>query len=645
MGSQGFSFPPPPPPPPTQQPPAYPPTQHGQNWGGRGGAPRGRGRGQGHRGRGGHAEGARTPSYPPPGGFNYGQTTYAGYPSQPVHAAPYMPPAPYPHGQSQGYQNPPGSSPFPNAQYPQPGSTPSYQHLPYNAPANQAPSYQPTPSYMQGLPAPHHGHQPNSQAVMGGMPWGNDMQGQYMGAQSGQARGPRPNTHNHGPKGKMNHKRDHASAFTKPQSTIPRPPTAPAVPSFGNPLPSKPPPAADATGNRKTKKRKRKHNQLGLTPNADDHDSSEEDEAEGADEETKLAQAGANPGGLQVSYKGKTSNLGTPAEIAAWIAERKKNFPTQARIAAKQKAAEEAKAAREAARQKKTQEQQAKRKENRKQSGNKQSENKQSENSAAPADSDADAKRREEIRRNLEQEQERIAKAMAEADAARLRLEALQKEALGLQTESVKQDDQPIDQPPAESQNNTPPPNIETELADVEPQESASSLKPDLPASSEDPERLPEAPEPAIPIGAPSPHDPEIELANEGSDWTSSDGSDSDSESHSDSDSAPEQASSRRTGPDRVPPPPREGKKAKSVCRYFSNGKCRNGDQCSFSHDTPGPKAKAEKKSEKETRRKGLFQALLDRQKDDEDRRAMEVIAFLGQHNLLVPDTNTPIPH
>jgi hypothetical protein len=93
-----------------------------------------------------------------------------------------------------------------------------------------------------------------------------------------------------------------------------------------------------------------------------------------------------------------------------------------------------------------------------------------------------------------------------------------------------------------------------------------------------------------------------------GSDWTSSSGSEADSDSESDSDSAPEQVSSRRTGPERVAPPPREGKK--TTCRYFARtGQCNRGDQCKFLHETPerGPKPKAEKK---EKGRKGLYQAV-----------------------------------
>lgn len=492
---------------------------------------------------------------------------------------------------------------------------------------------------MQGLPAPHLAAQPNNQNMMGGVPWGNDAQGQYMGAQPGQARGPRPQAHgNYGPKNK-NQKRDHTSAFTKPHTVVPRTPAAPAVPSFGNPLPSKPPPAADAASNRKTKKRKKKHNQLGLTPHADDPESSEEEEeAEGVDEESKLAHGGSNPQALQVSYKGKTSNLGSQAEIAAWIAERKKNFPTQARIEARKKAAEEAKAARETARQQKVQEQQAKRKDGRKNQEN---------TTKAPSDLGPDAKRREEIRRNLEREQERIAKAVAEADAARLRLEALQKEALSYNTESDLDGDQPaIEQPIKESQGEVPTPDMDmdmdikpaitTEPRDIdididtnpapkiESHEGNTDTDTNLAIKTESHDGTAES-KPSVPVLAtvedsarllgPTPDtNGEVE-PNQDSDWTSSGGSDSDSEaeaeSDSESDGAPEQASSRRTGPERVPPPPREGKKKLAICRYFLSGQCRKGDQCTFRHEAPeGPKAKPAKKPEKESRRKGLYQAV-----------------------------------
>ncbi|CAI7652496.1 unnamed protein product [Penicillium glandicola] len=487
--------------------------------------------------------------------------------------------------------------------------------------------------------------------MMPPMPWRNEMQGAapYMGAQSGQARGPRPHAHgNQGQKPKFTQKRDHSSAFNKPQSTAPRTPAAPAVPSFGNPLPSKPPPAADSTANRKAKKRKRKHNQLGLTPHTEDHESSEEEVDE--DEESKLAQSGSDAAPLQVSYKGKTSTLETPSDIAAWIAERRKKFPTQARVEEKKKSMEEAKAAREAIRQQKQKAQQEKRED----------QQKQNEQKTETTDATTNAQRREKIRRNLEREEKRIQKAMAETEAARLRVEALQKEALSLNSDFDQDEDTGITtghQHPApviktDPENTVPEPAIKTEPETAVPEETIKT-------EPHDP--IPEPAQSAVPAchtteaqGSPrfnlehtmkTEHSPDhglddMELGSDhgASDWTSSSASGSDSDSDSDSD-APEQATSRRTGPERVPPPPREGKK--TVCRYFArNGHCNRGDQCKFLHEndserTSKAKTKPTEKKEKETKRKGLYQALLDRQQQDDDRRAMEVIVWLGQNDML----------
>ena len=67
---------------------------------------------------------------------------------------------------------------------------------------------------------------------------------------------------------------------------------APAVPSFGSPLtlPSKPPALHENI--RKPRKKKRRQNQLGLTPRAEQHESSEEDDD--TDEEARLAAVAAS---------------------------------------------------------------------------------------------------------------------------------------------------------------------------------------------------------------------------------------------------------------------------------------------------------------------------------------------------------------
>ncbi|KAJ5092184.1 Zinc finger CCCH-type [Penicillium alfredii] len=590
MTSQGFSFPPPPPPPPTtQQPSAYPSAQHGPHWGRGAGGPRGRGRGHNNRGgRGGHFADSRPSAYPPnPAGFNYPPVNYGGYPTQPMSTT-YMPPSQYPPSQSSSFQHPP-NPPFPPPQQFATGST-AYQQLSYNT-AN-LPSYPPqtTPTYPAGVPTPQHSPPPNP--MMGSMHWGADRQGTvpYMGAQPGHTRGPRlSHPHgNHGPKQKHATKRDHTAAFSKPQSTL-KTPAPPPVPSFGNPLPVKPPPAADAI--RKPKKRKRKHNQLGLTPKTEEHESSEEDED--VNEESKLA-PGSDAAPLQFTYKGQTATLQSATDIAAWIAERRKRFPTQARIEEKKKAAEEAKAAREAARRQKDQTKP-------KDSGHKT--DKTGEEHADPAVNAAMKAQRkaDKIRRTLDREQKRFAKAEAEAEAARLRVEALQKEALGLKPEGSGQNGLSKPENHELSQSGIDEKNASTQDA-KQPEVSEEALVTEVPDSVHITEAVHHAQHAS---------DESMDLSShesDASDWTSSSGSSSESESESDAseDSAPEEVSLRRMGPERVAPPPREGKKP--PCRHFARtGHCNRGDMCKFSHL---PERAPKTKPAEQRGRKGLLQAV-----------------------------------
>lgn len=74
---------------------------------------------------------------------------------------------------------------------------------------------------------------------------------------------------------------------------------APAVPSFGNPLPVKPPAPQEMA--RRPKKKKRRHNQLGLTPKTLEHESSEEEDND-VDEEVNLAVAAGLPNSARQQY-------------------------------------------------------------------------------------------------------------------------------------------------------------------------------------------------------------------------------------------------------------------------------------------------------------------------------------------------------
>lgn len=94
----------------------------------------------------------------------------------------------------------------------------------------------------------------------------------------------RPNGNFPGHRGQ---KRPHGDAFEQSGSRKPQIMAPPAVPSFGSPLAIHPQQSVVET--EKTPKKKRKYNQLGLTPQGEEHESSEEEEE--IDEESKLAAA------------------------------------------------------------------------------------------------------------------------------------------------------------------------------------------------------------------------------------------------------------------------------------------------------------------------------------------------------------------
>ena len=88
-------------------------------------------------------------------------------------------------------------------------------------------------------------------------------------------------------------RREQGDIYNRTRDPNRRNQAAPAVPSFGGqlPLPLKPP-ALDGN-TRKSRKKRRKLNQLGLTPKAEEHESSGEDDT---DEEAKLAGVASNAG-------------------------------------------------------------------------------------------------------------------------------------------------------------------------------------------------------------------------------------------------------------------------------------------------------------------------------------------------------------
>lgn len=491
---------------------------------------------------------------------------YAGYSAQPTPgiSAPQYGVAP----------NYPPSNTFPNQTFQQPEAAqiPPYQQG-YNGLYNQSAGQTPQ-AYHSTMP-PYQNQSSSAQPMIGTpMPWGygQPATGIHPGAQNGNGWNPQQfnnngygnQVSNGGNPMKHANKRDHSSAFGKPHPAGPRLPAPPAVPSFGNPLPSKPPPPSETM--RAPKKKKRQHNQLGLTPKTEEHESSEEEE--GVDEESKFVSRGDGVGitaPLKFSYRGRTATLQTPEDIAKWIEERKKRFPTQARAEEKKKAMEEAKKAREEALKQKRESRKEETKRYQKDSRGPDLQ----KASRDPVDAATKATQKaEKLRQKLLREQKRVAKAEADAKRAQLKVEALQKE----------------------SQSNEVGGSQETQTAVTA--EHVSSV-----------EKTGESQMEAAEINSPS------DVSGD-SNWTSSSGSEnssSGSEGDSDDeDSAPEEMTSRREGPERVPPPPRENIK-KRVCRHFArNGRCLRGDTCNFLHEVPDRKVKNKPAPQKG--RQGLLQ-------------------------------------
>lgn len=521
MTSRGFSFPPPPPPPP-QQPQQQQQSNPGYgnynnvhpSHGGRGaGGPRGRGRGGGHRGRGG--------KFPQLNQGSYGAGGYSAAPTVSGGLGYYS--APYQQQQQQGYS-------MPGQQYPNmPSSYPAYSHPIYDV--GYGSSSQTGQNQMGS-------HMPNGISGMGA-----PMQWNYAGPAAGNYYVSAHDAPNHSSRGGFNggsnfagQKRPPPTA-EKPKSTVPRTPAPAPVPSFGASLPLPPKPPTPADGPALPKKKKRKYNQLGLTPKTEEHESSEEDGD--ADEESRLAAKCGKTEVIQFSFNGKVSTLQSPADIANWIAERKKRYPTKARIEEKKRLeAEKAKEAEEA-RKKKQQEREAARHET------KESQGEANPNSKDPINAAMKAKRKaEKLRKKLLKEERKLAKAEADAERA------------GLLTKDRQKGD-----------------SVANEVESAEGK-AAAEINNGAPAASA-----------AMPRSSPVDGDTDDETSSSGSD-SSSDTSDTSSE-ESDSDSAPEELTSRRTQPERVPPPSREARRKKPCHQFARRGKCSRGDRCPYSHE-PG---------------------------------------------------------
>ncbi|KAI4171924.1 MAG: hypothetical protein LQ348_006839 [Seirophora lacunosa] len=458
---------------------------------------------------------------------------------------------------------------------------------------------------------------------------------------------------------------------------------APAVPSFGNPLPLKPP-ISQPVDKKPGKKKKRRINQLGLTPKNEEHVSSSEEED--ADEELKLGAAVGPAGGvgqmLEFTYKGQTSSLQSSSDIASWIQERKKRFPTAARRAENDARAEKLQQEREQKKEEKRHALEAERLLKR------QLRTLEKDKQAATEKAKLKV---EKLRRKLEKEERRVAKAEAKS-LKRSAPEAESNHSQGVKRKRGQGDLEPehVDDHPdslVESQpigsaqgrsvevsmaagsgtvpgaNNQPASEtqvweeVEVEHATFVPgpltptsQESMPEREHGLgqnekPATEKSEHQLqarelvdrhetldtaplidePASGDAASTVSSSMSVSSDDTLNGDEDDETSSSGSSSASHIGSE---GPETATSRRVGTRKVPPPARKHKPEKAVCRDFlRTGRCRRGKRCRWRHALPdrGEKKVSEAASSR-PERKSLHQRLLEQQEENEkaEKKAQE---------------------
>ncbi|CAL8582784.1 hypothetical protein XPA_008428 [Xanthoria parietina] len=669
MSTNSFSFPPPPPPPPQA---AYAEsTPFSNSFRGRGDkrwerGSRGRGRGTGHRGsRGGNHSYGPNPSPSVSGiqghhGSNYPLPNYP-----PLQQPQYSADPRNPYGTSPPSYAPVASPPVQQQTYP-------YYSPPFHVAQPQAASYQygppnytpHVPQYPYQLPPREHIQPPNNRYASPPVNLGPPMRMGFGAQETHPAphdyfnpSDSRPPHRQRGGRGSHNRRSNSSGVGTSinsrgNESTMQ--PTnvsathgtqvAPAVPSFGNPLPVKPP-APQIETKKAKKKKKRRVNQLGLTPKTVEHaSSSEEDDI---DEELKLAAtvtAATTAPRLQFTYKGQMSTLQSPDEIASWLEERKKRFPTAARKAEKEarlrksreEQEEKKRAERLLERQKRTLEK------------DRQAIQQDKQDTAAKAKLKV-----EKLRKRLEKEERRIAKSeaksrkrsAAEADeeplpeAKRLKREGSTGagESAPIVAESAashRMDDRSKGDLEADSSNPIQDPLTPTSQPAIPDSEVKSECKLDQPLSDSKVLQLSvtdcSAPQSNIKseepqngtvdtvesADSPSASSNDTSEDEEEDDDTSSSGSSS-SDSESDAE-AP--VSSRPQGPQRVKPPKRVDKQTKAVCRDFlQTGRCRRGRRCRWRHALPEREhRKAETETPFRVERKSLHQRLVEQELEKE---------------------------
>ncbi|KAI9719129.1 MAG: hypothetical protein M1828_006311 [Chrysothrix sp. TS-e1954] len=643
--SNSFTFPPPPPPPPSKPHHADFPNPSHQHNGfprARGGGPRGRGRGRGSSHRGGFSS-ERSGGHAVPPHVSGG-----------LHAQrPMM-------GNANGYA-PQGAFP---SMYPQ-ESFPHQAPFPSNFPSSGFQSY-PQPSFgMNAMPVQPSGYHPNmgyGQNYAPGFTAVSPM-GQPLRMGFGFDQNEHPASSN---------------GFRKPAKK-PKVDVAPAIPAFGTSLPAKPPaPASESTepskdGSKSYKRtrrgQRRRPNQLGLTPAGEDYESSS-DEEEDVDEEAAFAAKGEI---LRIEHKGRVHVLDSAAALKSWIAERKKHFPTEDKVQEKKLAIEKKRKERQEQHEKRRKEQFEQRQIERAEARKKVEESREKQRLAKEAKQQADKatgtddvstakseldqqlKKVEKLREKLKKSEEKAAKAVAAAAALKTTASStshitIEQADGGMQDARAGTQEMDIGQEPPlnevddnvkikmQDKNGPFPNNVAGPPTGHVPTDVDTMIEETIAQSNHSRPK----PEPKSEVG-PGADDPNSDTESTTSASSSTSSNPSSTTSNIPKTSAPDELSSKPTGPIRIPPPKREKPRIPKQCRNFAaTGRCIQGDRCRFLHEKPeqaagldasAGKAATKRRNQRRTTKK-LFDRLVEKEVEQENRRVLEAIKVLGERGV-----------
>lgn len=331
----------------------------------------------------------------------------------------------------------------------------------------------------------------------------------------------------------------------KKPSSAPKVQVAPAVPGFGAPLlPQKHPALLSSGGGIK----QRSSTGLGLIPqdygSPDNSDQDEDEDEEEVDEEAALSALQNGP--LSFEFNGELSTLSSAADIAEWIEERKKRWPSKRRVEEKELEIQ-----------------------------SRMEERRRIEQETRAAIASASGGEYQPVERRDDRQQRQLRKPATDRRAKHNEgstLEDTQKE-LALQMQKVEE----LQKLLAEKGQGQGQPTTGTAEQDVDTTEQHEQ------AASTDSVDIDQSLETSNPDGP----------------------TDDQHLSDSDSDAPPEQTSSKPSQPIRVPPPSASSKtqpkqqqaEAKQCISFLNQGRCKFGNKCRYKHDASSGQDKGKRKT------------------------------------------------